>query len=210
MSQINLDNGLQSYFVGSSDELYYGGVRVQPVAYQDDVGRTSKSVSDAQAGNIKLACMLQDKGLQAHPEKTRVIVIGSKQFKEKVQKELRIRPLMFGEFEVKQRDADKYLGQIIHEDGLGRSAEATVEDRIGRIKGATLEIKSIIEDFQMQSMGGLMAAWELWERALVPSLLSGAGTWVGDIRKAVEQCEKLQNFFWRVIVTVPESCPRES
>ena len=165
-------------------------------------------MSDAQAGNIKLACMLQDKGLQAHPEKTGFIVIGSKQFKEKVQKELRIRPLMFGEFEVKQRDADKYLGQIIHEDGLGRSAEATVEDRIGRIKGATLEIKSIIEDFQMQSMGGLMAAWELWERALVPSLLSGAGTWVGDIWKAVEQCEKLQNFFWRVILTVPESCPK--
>ena len=48
-----------------------------------------------------------------------------------MQKELRIRPLMFGEFEVKQREADKYLGEIIHEDGLGRSAEATVEDRIG-------------------------------------------------------------------------------
>ena len=36
------------------------------------------------------------------------------------------------------------------------------------------EVKSIIEDFRMQAIGGMMAAWHLWERAMVPSLLSGA------------------------------------
>ena len=56
----------------------------------------------------------------------------------------------------------------------------TVEDRKARIKGAAMEIKSLIEDFQMQAMGGLMAAWELWEKALIPSLLSGAGTWTSS------------------------------
>ena len=53
-----------------------------------------------------------------------------------------------------------------------------------------------------------MTAWELWEKALVPSLLSGAGTWIGDIRAAVDICDDLQNFFWRVILKVPESCPK--
>ena len=103
---------------------------------------------------------------------------------------------------------DKYLGQMIHDDGSGRSAEATVEERTGRIKGAAMEIKAIIEEFQMQAMGGLMAAWELWEKALVPSLLSGAGTWTGDIKRAVDMCDKIQEFFWRVVLTVPESCPK--
>ena len=83
-----------------------------------------------------------------------------------------------------------------------------MEDRRGKIKGATMEIKSIIEDFQMQAMGGLMVAWELWEKALIPSLLSGAGTWTGEISKAVDLCDDLQNFFWRAILTVPESCPK--
>ena len=46
-----------------------------------------------------------------------------------------------------------------------------------------------------------MAAWELWEKALVPSLLSGAGSWVGNIDKAA-------NFFWRLVLSVPESCPK--
>ena len=53
-----------------------------------------------------------------------------------------------------------------------------------------------------------MTAWELWEKALVPSLLSGAGTWIGDISAAVDLCDDLQNFFWRVILKVPESCPK--
>ena len=58
----------------------------------------------------------------------------------------------------------------------------------------------------MQALAGCMAAWELWEHALVPSLLSGAGTWLGDIKKAVDLCDDTQNFFWRLILEVPESC----
>ena len=53
-----------------------------------------------------------------------------------------------------------------------------------------------------------MAAWQLWERALVPSLLSGAGTWVGSTKEEEEKCDKLQDLFWRVMFRVPESCPR--
>ena len=58
----------------------------------------------------------------------------------------------------------------------------------------------------MQALSGCMAAWELWEHALLPSLLAGAGTWIGDIRKAIDLCDKTQNFFWRLILEVPDSC----
>ena len=44
--------------------------------------------------------------------------------------------------------------------------------------------------------------------ALIPSLLSGAGTWLGECKDAISLCDKLQNFFWRVILKVPESCPK--
>ena len=59
----------------------------------------------------------------------------------------------------------------------------------------------------MQAMGGLMAAWELWEKALLPPLLSEAGTCIGDITKAANMCNDIQNFFWRAVLSVPESCP---
>ena len=41
-----------------------------------------------------------------------------------------------------------------------------------------------------------------------PSLLSGAGTWLGGCTTAVELCNDVQNFFWRVMLGVLESCPK--
>ena len=210
VSQVNLDQGLMDYFEDSKDEVWYGGVRLQPLSYQDDIMKSSRNVMDTQVGNIKLAAMLQEKGLEAHPDKTCFIVCGSNKYKQNVDQDLKRQTIMFGEFPVKHREYDRYLGQILHGGGLEQSAETTVMERVGRIKGATLEIKTIIEEFQMQALGGMMAAWVLWERALVPALLSGAGTWFGlrECKKAVELCESLQNFFWRVMLKVPESCPK--
>ena len=42
----------------------------------------------------------------------------------------------------------------------------------------------------------------------VPSPLSGAVTWIGDIRKAANICDVMQNIFWRIILAVPESTPK--
>ena len=210
VSQANLDQGLMEHFENSSEEIDYGNVKLQPLAYQDDILKGSKDVLDAKVGNIRLAAMLDSKGLEAHPDKTCFIVCGSKSYKDQVTHDLHQNSMMFGKFAVKQREYDRYLGQVLHGGGLDESALATVKERSGRIKGAALEIKSIIEEFQMQCIGGMMAAWELWEKALVPSLLSGAGTWFGPghCKDAIELCDKIQNFFWRVVLAVPESCPK--
>ena len=210
VSQANLDLGLTEYFEHSKEEIYYGNIRLQPLAYQDDILKGSKDVLEAQVGNIRLTAMFKDKGLEAHPDKTCFIVCGSRNYKNKVAKDLEQNPLVFEDFPVKQKICDRYLGQMLHGLGLDESAEATVKERKGRIKGAALEIKSIIEEFQMQAMGGMIAAYELWERALVPSLLSGAGTWFGTDggKAAIDLCDQIQNFYWRVMLSVPESCPK--
>ena len=88
MSQANLDDGLKEYFGDSEAEIKYGNIKVQPLAYQDDIMRGSKSVLDAQVGNIKLAAMLRNKGLDAHPDKTCYIVCGTKKYKQKVAQDL--------------------------------------------------------------------------------------------------------------------------
>ena len=43
---------------------------------------------------------------------------------------------MFGDFEVKERVSDKYLGQILHGGSLEESSLATAQERAGQIKGA--------------------------------------------------------------------------
>ena len=66
-----------------------------------------------------------------------------------------------------------------------------------------MEVKANIEDYEMKAIGGLAAAWQLWERALLPSLL-----WLGKIEESVKLCNKIQSFYWRVICQVPNSCPK--
>ena len=57
-------------------------------------------------------------------------------------------------------------------------------------------------------LGGLMAAKYVWEGAIVPSLLSGAGTWVGCTAREEDRCEELQEYFWRTILQVPKGTPK--
>ena len=188
VSQLNLDMGMQSFFSSSSDEMHYGRVRVEYTAYQDDVGKPSGSVKEANVHMVKMAKMLKDKGLEAHPSKTGYILFkGSKKDKEQMEKELLLMPLVFGEFKMKRKTQDKYLGHILHEDGLTASVAATVKDRTGRFKGATFEVRSIIEDFAMQTLGGMEVAKILLERALLPSLLYGASSWLGIDKRTEDQ-----------------------
>ena len=205
-SQLNLDTGLQQYFGGSGDEMYYGGIRIKYTAFQDDIGKPSLGIKEAIAHMVKLSYMIEDKGVQAHPDKTCYLMVkGNKKDVEKMEDELKMTPVTFGDFTMKRKVKDKYLGQMLHEDGLEASVAATVEDRAGKFKGAVFEIRSIIEEFSMQSIGGMMAAKILLERALLPSLFSGSCNWTGVKKKTEDQCDDLINMYWKVIFKVPDS-----
>ena len=82
------------------------------------------------------------------------------------------------------------------------SIEATILERTGKVKGAIYLTKTIIETFQMQGIGGMMAARTLWEGAIVPSLLHGAGTWVGS---TVATATLLH---WRTMFQLPKGTPK--
>ena len=210
VSQLNLDRGLHQYFSGSQDEMYYGKVRIEYTAYQDDVGKPSQGVQEAQNHMLKLAYMVEEKGLEAHPDKTAYIIMkGNKKNVVMMEKELKNNPLRFGQyFTMTRRKEDKYLGQYLHEDGTAASVASTVASRSGRFKGASFEIRAVIEEFSMAAMAGMMAAKVLLERALLPSLFSGACNWIG-MRKATEdQCDDLIYLYWRVMFKVPDGTPK--
>ena len=208
VSQAMIDLGLKQYFSSSSDEMYYGSVRVESAAFQDDICKPCEDVATTQCGMTKMAMMLEERGLDAHPDKTSYIVFGSEEYKKKTENEVRNMPLTFGKFVVKAKKSDKYLGQILHEDGLGESVKATIKERSSKVKGAIYATKQIIDTFQMQAMGGMIAAKQLWEGAIIPSLLSGAGTWIGATAEAEAMCDQLQELFWRVIFELPRGTPK--
>ena len=144
ISQAIIGLSLKKHFGEVEEVVRYGDIRIQPPAGQDDIGILNEDVRMARNHNIRMEDMLSEKLLKAHPDKTVYIVTGSSSYKKKVRKELKDSPLMFGSFTMKEKESEKYLGQIVHSGGLERCSLATVQERVGRIKGGTPKIKSII------------------------------------------------------------------
>ena len=79
-------------------------------------------------------------GLKEHPNKSCFIVCGSKEYKSQVMEELKLTTLSVGKIYMNQEVIVKYVGMALHEDGVEASIKATIEDRDGKIRGATFEI----------------------------------------------------------------------
>ena len=94
-------------------------------------------------------------------------------------------------FVTKQCDQEKWLGDQFHEEGLSQSVEATIKSRTARTKGAIYEVKSILEDFRMQKVGGLIGGFDIWEMAIVQSLLNNAQTWTDMSEESLSALEYL-------------------
>ena len=77
MSSLNLDMGVKEHFEGSTSEICYGDVRLQPLKFQDDLSRMSTSVNAAQEGNTKVAEITNIKQLEINIDKSSYILIGN-------------------------------------------------------------------------------------------------------------------------------------
>ena len=189
----DLARGCQNYFVSSQDEVNYERVRTNPQLYQDDWLRVANSVNAARVGMMKLLCMIREKQLTCHKDKTCFVVIGNKRYISKVKKEVEKNPIMLGSQETKPSKEEMYLGDVLAEgSSLAASTRDTVDKRIARARGAIREVKSVMEDFRMQAIGGMAGAWDLWKAGICASLLANSGTWV---KLEKEDIKKLNDIF---------------
>ena len=106
------------------------------------------------------------------------------------------------------KEQDTYLGDILHESGLSKSVKVTVDKRYGRAYSAILEVASILEDFRIDSIGGLRVGLEIFELAIVPSLLNNSDTWVEIDKETEKKLDNLQNIMFRSLFAVPSSTPK--
>ena len=83
---------------GSTDDIYYREFRMESAAFQNDILNPSSDIFTAQSGMTRLAGLLKERGLDAHPDKTSYLVCGTEEHKSKTNKQLKEMPLEFGDF----------------------------------------------------------------------------------------------------------------
>ena len=178
--------------------------------HQDDVLHISDGVNQARKANIKMDNVVKKLNLKFNEDKTFCIAIGSVKQRRAIEEELGKEPLMCSNFETKLKDTFKWLGQTLSSGGLTESVAATVEAREGKIRGACLEIASIVNDWRSHLVGGMDTALLLWEACCVPSLLHGSGTWTDISVATVKKMNKIQSWFLRLVLQVGPGAPLAS
>ena len=112
----HLDLGLQNKFNHDKDVMYYGQVGIQDTKdtrYQDDVGSICTSVAMLRKQTNKITDMLKQKTLNAHPDKSGYLILGSQSIANSMKLELKQDPIYLNKFNLKQKTEEKYLGQVI-------------------------------------------------------------------------------------------------
>ena len=128
---------------GSTDKDCYGTVRLQPLWYIDDVNRSSPDVISMRAGNVKFASLAAEKQLQYHQKKSCFLFFGTENYQAKTRLDIKEEPVMLGKSQISEKCEEKYLGDLLSSRVLAESAEATVKDREGKVKGAIYELGAI-------------------------------------------------------------------
>ena len=72
------------------------------------------------------------------------------------------------------------------------------------------EAAAILKDYRMQAIGGMMGAWDIWEKSIVPKLLANCGSWVGISNSTIKVLEETQNLYCCLVYACPGSTPKPS
>ena len=207
ISTVNLDYTVNLHFKKSEHEISYGDTKLQPIIFQDDLFRMCASPEAAQAGNLMIEAVIESKLLDLNLDKSCFIVIGAKNSVKDIKNELLEHPLTLCGNLMKEKVFDKYLGDYIHSEGTQASVLCTVKNRFGRINTNIIEARAIIDDCRVNTVGGLLAGIDLWEMAILPSLLNNCQTWVNISEESYKLLEDLQNTMYRTLLNVPKTCP---
>ena len=210
ISSINLDIPIRTFFKESVHEVKYGDIMMGPIIYQDDLARLASNVVDAQAGIIKVEACMETKMLDLHDEKSCFLVVGKGKVLNQVKNELQMSPLNLYGKPMKQKKQEKYLGDLLHSDGLAASVKATVEARAAELKSRAVrvEVHAIIEDCRSNCLGGMEVGLEVYELAYIPALLNNAQSWIEIDKTTMDKLEDLQCNFLRILFSTPASTPR--
>jgi hypothetical protein len=176
--------------------------------YQDDSARFATSIEEAQKGNILMSKAMKFKQLDLNVDKSGTIIFGNKKQVHNLQKTIEThKSLTIDGVEVKVKTEDKYLGDYLHSGGLAKSVQSTVNKRFGGCLNEILELKSVIEDFRMHSLGGIKVGIEIFNLAILPKLTYNSDTWTEMNTSTTKRLENLQNILLRCLLSVPTSTP---
>ena len=193
--------------MGSKDEVSYGSVVLAPLLLQDDALRLTTTVEGARDGCMRFEKIMGSKALEVNTDKSVYLLSCKRKNLERIRAEIARTPLQYKGSKIKEKSTEKWLGSIINSAGTYESSISTISDRKFRIYNIINETIAIIEDCRFNKLGGLKCAKDIWELAIIPSLLNNSELFSIDNPKIQKLLEDFQSTLYRGLLALPKSCP---
>ena len=151
--------------------------------------------------------IMSSKALEVNTDKSVYLLACKRKNLERIRSEILSAPLKYKGSNLKEKNTEKWLGSIINSAGIYESTTSTINERKFRIHNIINETISIIEDCRYNKLGGLRSAKEIWELAIVPSLLNNSELFSIEDPKTQKILEDFQSTLYRGLLALPKSCP---
>ena len=158
--------------------------------FQDDIARLNTTLEQARRGATLIGDTLAQKKLKSNLTKSRYVLLGSEEFKERTRREAKENPVMMGSHIMEESPEEKYLGDMVHTDGLAASILSTVNKRLSVLIGKINVIMNLAEHPQMYGLQNSMCARTLYESEIVTSLLNNSASWIGLTDKIIDTLQE--------------------
>ena len=135
------------------DEIRINGKNRGCIIFVDDTLRMATDTDMARDGGVVFTESLNTLSLEAHPDKSRIVVMGPRKMREKVKAELEKDPVKIQGWELKTSTMETYLGFQLDEKGIRESYNKSIEGRVRGARTKSIQLIKVLEDDKINKIG---------------------------------------------------------
>ena len=166
------------------------GVKLKPNFFVDDLAKNCGKVKEVKIMGEVISDTLNELRLDAHPEKSGVLMYGAEI--DKFKKELEDDPAYVQGFKLNVKESETYLGMVFTKGGASDSIYKTLEIRRGKCLAKAADIKRKLDDERMEGVGWLAGVILLYNSIIVSTLTYGAAAFTGLEKRHWDLLESIQ------------------
>ena len=143
---------------------------LDPLMYVDDTLFIHDNDSGARAGGEVITDAFDELGLEAHPDKSRQVVMGPKRFKDKLCEQLEEDPVIVQGWELKDSECETYLGCEISSKGVRDSITRSIKKRCRAAMAKAVQLNKLLDDDMFDKIGWIDAVKTLFNSIITPTV----------------------------------------
>ena len=180
------------------------GLTLSQLMYVDDLSKCCSNSTESRLMGEAITKALRELKMQAHPEKSCILVFGKKreQIKEQVLKE----PTVIQDFTMGFKDVETYLGMQFSEVGASDSITKTLLSRRIKCMTKSIDLKNKLGDIRVQTLGWLVTAITVFKAVVVPTLTYGCAAWLSMTKKQEDLIESIQRHCLTSVLEISPKC----